>query len=163
MNGFTISTWEDWVPNLPCTTDLDIRSESPLDVGYLPPNTYQTHQPQIATCPGGEIWMTVRLFRVSLAYVGMDSLGSRADISVAYFDRTRAIPIPIADVQEVQAGTLNGHPAVFVKPLTPEGYGLSAILIATDDPEVGFFAVSAFNLPFDELMKVAEGVSCSGC
>jgi hypothetical protein len=163
VNGFTVAPIEEWTPNLPCTSGAEIRADSPLVLVYLPENTYETHEPQIVVCPAGDIWMTTRSFRVSLEYGEIDRPEDRAQVTVAYFDRTRSLPLPIAEFQQVESGTINGHPAVFVKPLTPEGYGRSEILFATDHPTMGFFEVSAWNVPFEETIKIAEGLSCSEC
>jgi len=164
LNGFTVGPYDEWVPNLPCSTsEAKIEKQSPLMVGYLPPNTYETHERQTITCPSDEIWMTVLTFRVSLAYQGADTIGSRAEIRVAYFDRTRALPVPSLQVHEVKAGRVNGRDALFIMPISEDGYGQSMILFATGDSEIGFFEVQAFNLPFEELLKIAEGLSCTEC
>ena len=162
VNGFTVTTPQDFVPNFPCETDIEtVEGVSPVEAGYLPPNTYETQKPSISTCPNGDIWITGHLYRVSLEYGPRDAVG--AVISVAYFDRTRQLDVSRLDIQEIESGTVNGYDAVFIKPITEEGYGRAAILFGTDDAEIGFYSVITSNLPFEETLKIAEGLSCSEC
>jgi hypothetical protein len=60
-----------------------------------------------------------------------------------------------ASPERVSAGTVAGKPAVLVEPLTPEGYGYSAVIVAED---LGLTVVSAFGLPLEETVKIAEGL-----
>jgi hypothetical protein len=60
-----------------------------------------------------------------------------------------------ASPERVSAGTVAGKPAVLVEPLTPEGYGYSAVIVAED---FGLTVVSAFGLPLEETVKIAEGL-----
>ena len=60
-----------------------------------------------------------------------------------------------ASPERVSAGTVSGKPAVLVEPLTPEGYGYSSVIVAED---FGLTVVSAFGLPLEETIKIAEGL-----
>lgn len=60
-----------------------------------------------------------------------------------------------ASPERVSAGTVSGRPAALIKPLTPEGYGQSAVIVAED---FGITIVSAFGLPLEETIKIAEGL-----
>jgi hypothetical protein len=60
-----------------------------------------------------------------------------------------------ASAERVSAGTVGGKPAVLVEPLTPEGYGQSAVIVAED---FGLTIVVAFGLPLEETVKIAEGL-----
>jgi hypothetical protein len=60
-----------------------------------------------------------------------------------------------ASADRVSAATVGGKPAVLVKPLTPEGYGYSVVIVAE---EFGLTSVVAFGLPIEETVKIAEGL-----
>ncbi|MGZ4240389.1 MAG: hypothetical protein ACXVQ7_02105 [Actinomycetota bacterium] len=60
-----------------------------------------------------------------------------------------------AVVQQIQAITVNGRPAVAVKPLTEDGSGNTAIFILTDR---GLLQVGAFDVRFTDLRRVAESI-----
>ena len=60
-----------------------------------------------------------------------------------------------ASAERVSPATVGGKPAVLVKPLTPEGYGYSMVIVAED---FGITSVVAFGLPLEETVKVAEGL-----
>jgi hypothetical protein len=60
-----------------------------------------------------------------------------------------------ASADRVSAGTVGGKPAVLVEPITPDGYGQSAVIVAED---FGITIVSAFGLPLEETVKIAKGL-----
>jgi hypothetical protein len=55
----------------------------------------------------------------------------------------------------LSTGQIAGRPAVVKAPVTPEGYGESAIYIREED---GVTVVGALDLPLEELTRIAEGV-----
>ncbi len=60
-----------------------------------------------------------------------------------------------ASADRVSPGTINGKPAALVAPITPDGYGQSMVIVAED---FGITIVSAFGLPLEETVKIAEGL-----
>jgi len=60
-----------------------------------------------------------------------------------------------ASADRVSAATVGGKPAVLIKPLTPEGYGYSVVIVAED---FGLTVIGADGLPLDETIKIAEGL-----
>jgi hypothetical protein len=60
-----------------------------------------------------------------------------------------------ASADRVSPTTVGGKRAVLIKSLTPEGYGQSAVIVAE---EFGITIVSAFDLPLEETVKIAEGL-----
>jgi hypothetical protein len=76
------------------------------------------------------------------------------DIRISRRQGEHAIPAD-ASAERVSAATVAGKPAVLIKPLTPEGYGYSSVIVAED---FGLTVVSAFGLPLDETIKIAEGL-----
>ena len=80
--------------------------------------------------------------------------GEDVDIYIRRRQGERAIATD-ASPERVSAGTVGGKPAVLVEPLSPEGYGYSAVIVAE---EFGITVVSAFGLPLEETIKIAEGL-----
>ena len=60
-----------------------------------------------------------------------------------------------ASADRVSSATVGGKRAALVKPLTPEGYGYSMVIVAE---EFGLTSVVAFGLPLEETVKIAEGL-----
>ena len=60
-----------------------------------------------------------------------------------------------ASRERVSAATVGGKRAVLVDPITPDGFGQSAVIVAE---EFGITIVSAFDLPLEETVKIAEGL-----
>lgn len=77
----------------------------------------------------------------------------------AYFSISRrqgeqAIAID-ASAERVSAATVGGKPAALVKPLAPDGFGYSMVIVAED---FGITIVSDDGLPIEETVKIAEGL-----
>ncbi len=166
LNGFTVGTGE--VGPLPCPPETATRGpadQHPIKIDYLPPNTFETYELYWWVCENGSTAVAGRFFQVSpVTTDGAEpSQWNSASLTIRFINTERAYPFYIYPFQSVEAGTVNGRLAVFIKPVTPQGYGLSEILITTADPEVGYLEIGASHLPFEELLKVAEGVSCPGC
>ena len=68
---------------------------------------------------------------------------------------SRTAPFP-ADAAQVEAITVDGRPAVAVKSMTEDGSGNTAIFFLT---EKGLLQVGAFDLRFDDLMRVAGSMN----
>ncbi|MCJ7509550.1 MAG: hypothetical protein MUP14_01495 [Dehalococcoidia bacterium] len=60
-----------------------------------------------------------------------------------------------ASADRVSAATVGGKRAVLVKPLTPDGFGRSTVIVAED---FGLTIVSASGLSLEETIKIAEGL-----
>lgn len=92
----------------------------------------------------------------TLAYVQRQWIvrGKDVDIRISRRQGEHAIPTD-ASAERVSAGTVAGKPAVLIEPLTPEGYGYSSVIVAED---FGLTIVSAFGLPLEETVKIAEGL-----
>lgn len=80
--------------------------------------------------------------------------GKDADFRISRRQGEHAIAID-ASAERVSAATVGGKPAVLKKPLTAEGYGRSSVIVAED---FGLTVVSAFGLPLEETVKIAEGL-----
>jgi hypothetical protein len=60
-----------------------------------------------------------------------------------------------ASRERVSAATVGGKRVVLVDPITPDGFGQSAVIVAE---EFGITIVSASGLPIDETVRIAEGL-----
>ncbi len=62
----------------------------------------------------------------------------------------------------VEAGTINGMPAIFVRPANSDhGLGVGQVIVIEDDTGPEFTVLRVYNdngVPFDELVKIAEGI-----
>jgi hypothetical protein len=92
----------------------------------------------------------------TVAYVEREWIIRRddADFRIQCREGERVVDID-ASADRVSASTVRGKPAVLVEPLTPDGYGRSIVIMAED---FGFTVVSAFGLPLEETVKIAEGL-----
>lgn len=113
---------------------------------YLPPGAYEVQSPQMVACDTGQVVHVGRVFELRPSGV---EIGIGRDIG------RRAAPIGHAHASRVEAGAIGGKPAAFVRPVTEEGFGTSWIYVRE---EYGVTGVTAFDLPFEELVKVAEAV-----
>jgi hypothetical protein len=77
-----------------------------------------------------------------------------ADFFISHRQGEQAIDTD-ASAGRVSPATVGAKRAVLIKPLTPEGYGQSAVIVAE---EFGITIVSAFDLPLEETVKIAEGL-----
>jgi hypothetical protein len=90
-----------------------------------------------------------------LAYVERRwNIRGEGDFFITRRQGEQAIDID-ASAERVSAATIGGKRAVLVKPLTPEGYGYSMVIVAED---FGLTSVVAFGLPIEETIKIAEGL-----
>lgn len=90
-----------------------------------------------------------------LAYVDRQWIvRGKGDFFIIRYQGEHAIDIN-ASADRVSPGTINGKPAVLVAPITPDGYGRSGVIVAED---FGITVVSAFGLPLEETVKIAEGL-----
>lgn len=68
----------------------------------------------------------------------------------------------VAPADRVSEGTINGSPAIFVRPADPEfGLGTGQVIVFEDDTEPEFVVLRVFadnGIPFDELVRLAEGI-----
>ncbi|MBI4728121.1 MAG: hypothetical protein HY775_01255 [Acidobacteria bacterium] len=121
---------------------------------YSPPGAGSPSDPERIVCDG-----TAR--SVAVSYPVRTSFGE----SVVRIDRStwdrRAFPIEAAS-DRVGAGVVGGKPAVFVRPIdAASGFGPSEILIIEDDeldPFATILHLATSDLPFEQLLEIAEGV-----
>ena len=78
----------------------------------------------------------------------------KGDFFIIRYQGEQAIDID-ASAGRVSAATVAGKPAVLVAPLTPDGFGQSAVIVAED---FGITIVSADGLPLEETVKIAESL-----
>ncbi len=119
-----------------------------LKFGYLPPGTGEVTPQYAAVCPDG-----------TQAVVGEEFDGYNFLFEV-YFRTGARILLHDAPGGRVSAVTINGLAGVAVAPLTTDGYGSSRIAWVTPN---GMLEVTAMDLPFDEVQKIAEGIRCDEC
>jgi hypothetical protein len=90
-----------------------------------------------------------------LAYVDRQwVIRGKGDFFIIRYQGEQAIDIS-ASADRVSAATVDGKPAALVAPITPDGYGQSMVIVAED---FGITVVSAFGLPLEETVKIAEGL-----
>ena len=130
-------------------TGDEAKAVSPLKLGYLPPNTWEEIV-VAGVCPDGVANVVAYELLVAQQY----------RLPMNYFRSNEAVIHIDASRERVEATTVNGRPGVVVRPLTPEGYGQWAVAFKTDD---GYVEVLAQNIPLEEVIKVAEGVTCADC
>ncbi len=136
-------------------------------MSYLPPDTFEIEVPYVAKCRVGEreiILSAVRDFRNGhpvdpVQRRKMEVMFSAA-IIVGYSDMEPVI-LSTASADRYNAATINGHPAVIVRPVTPEGWGEGRVVFRRDDG--GVVDIFGNNIPLEELLKIAEGVRCASC
>lgn len=119
-----------------------------LDFDYLPPGTAVSTPQYAAVCPDG-----------TQAVVGEEFEGYNFLFEV-YFRTGDQILLHDAPVGRVSPIVIRGLPGVAVAPLTSDGYGSSRIAWVTPN---GMLEVTASDLPFEEVQKIAEGVQCEKC
>ncbi len=154
VNGFRFYTKDDEFQRLPCeSTAVSARNVTadalPFDVTYFPPGTAEEIHPYLQTCPDGTLHFAVRGFAIGAA-----------GFSVAYFGGELAIQNDSIAEDRVQAAEVHGKAGVIVRPITPEGHGESIAVWPAMD---GFMRIYATDLPLEETLKIAEGVTCEGC
>jgi len=133
----------------------------PFELTYLPPDTFEYQPPYVTTCQDGQreiILNAVREFENGRLIEGEANLG--APFTVTYSDMEPVV-LSIAPASRVGATTVNGHPGVIIRPVTPEGYAEGMVVFKRDDG--GTVEIRGTYMPMDELLKIAEGVRCEGC
>lgn len=126
-------------------TDVEQSAYAIATPAYLPPGTFEEMPPSGTSCNGTPVMVTrqLHLNDPSMAYIGIVRL-----IGVNVLDFS-------ASAQRVSAGTVDGKEAVLISPLTPEGFGGSAVVIKET---YGFTKVGGDEVPFDVLLQIAEAM-----
>lgn len=119
-----------------------------LSFGYLPAGTFALSPQHAAICEDG-----------STAGFGQDFATITTGFQVRYSSGERAFPHD-ASAERISEGNVSGQDAVFIRPVNDLGYGRSYIAWATPG---GLLILDASNMPFDESLKIAEGVQCTNC
>lgn len=153
VNGFRLFSFEDGMaPDVPCTLAEgetlvwglpDEAHPSPINPTYLPPGTFAIGPVGILLCPDGTLVEALQDFSVS-----------NATFDIRY-DVGRPIVVHEAAAERVEAGTINGQPAVIIRPLIPEGWGPSQVVFQSGQ---GYLTVLSFDMPLEETLKVAKGL-----
>lgn len=131
--------------------DSDFERFDPIDMmsfDYLLPGTAVSTPQYAAVCPDG-----------TQAAVGEEFDGYNFLFEI-YFRTGDRILLHDAPAARVSPVVINGLPGVSVIPLTVEGYGPSRIAWATQN---GMLEITATDLPFEEVQKIAEGIQCEKC
>lgn len=118
---------------------------APPPPAYLPPGAWAQDEGAAVACRG----------QVIFAFREFVLRPSGVVVEVARSVGRRAVQVPRASAARVGPGEVAGRPAALVRPLTPEGFGPSAVVIRDGTDAV---RVSALDLPFEELLRIAEGV-----
>lgn len=127
---------------------VEFREVSDIEFHYLPPGTYALGPQAASICDDG-----------STAGFGRYFAMRDAEFNVWYEPGDPAIVVQ-ASADRVKADVVNGRPAVVIPPVTAEGFGQSWIVVKMPN---GVLTLGAFGLPFEETLKIAEGVKCPGC
>jgi hypothetical protein len=162
INGIPIVTADDTPRKFPCEdAEASVESvtpeEMPFRIDYLPAGSFEDTEPFLRVCPDGSIYVALRAFRLYPEGVPAGPYGS---ISVRILGGEVGLPHDIFGPHRVKPGTVRGVPAIFIEPWTPEGSGESVVAWPVKG---GILEVYAIDVPFEEVLKVAEGVSCIDC
>lgn len=111
---------------------------------YLPPGTVEAEGAYGEAC-GSDIVLVSRQFQLR-PYGESIGIVLRLGTKTAHVSASR---------ERIVAGSLRGRPAIFIRPVTEEGFGSSHIFIL--EP-YGLTQVGVTDLPFSELQKIAEGL-----
>jgi len=153
--GFRLYLMGDTPRKWPCedaeaTTNDDTPAEKmPFAVSYFTPGTVEEVRPYLRTCPDGAVYYAFRTFHVGPAQYTVSLTGGE-----------RAILNDEWKVGHVKESVVHGQEAVVVEPWHPDGYGSSMVAWPAAN---GFLMVRANALPVQEVLKIAEGVTCPGC
>ena len=139
----------------PGTASVGTADKFPFTLKYLPPNTFETYEPYLMLCPDGAVYGAMRLFQIS---AGGEAF-REAEFKVEFAGAEKSIQAQFLE-QTLSTGSVGGKIGVEVRPLTASGFGRSRVLLPY---EKGYVQVTAYNLPFDEVLRIAEGVSCESC
>jgi hypothetical protein len=135
--------------------EIDPATKTNLDFSL----TYLPEGLRVRGSPGVSKVRCDALTTIVSAHYELDAAAGTAilDIDRELVDRA-AFPIE-ADADRVSAGTVGGHPAVFVN--TNPVNGQSEILVIQDgvfDPDAVVLHIIAYNVSFDDLVRVAAGI-----
>lgn len=124
----------------------------PLEVTYLPPNTFAAIEPEVLVCPDdGTITATV--------HYQIGAPGALASFTIVYGASAAALAYGNGEVAPIE---INGLKGVTVAAQTQRGVetGFSRVTLKTPG---GILEVGGSRMPLDELVKIAQGVRCSVC
>ena len=113
---------------------------------YLPPGTFEPNPATLTKCDDGRLLESDRSFELPPQPVFLE---------IRRTDGKFAAVIQHVSRSRVTTGELNGKEVVLVHPVAPDGWGDSAVIVKG---ESGITAITAVNLPFDEVLKIAKGV-----
>jgi hypothetical protein len=132
-----------------CGDDDFIGFQETQDINhqYLPPGTKALSPLYAAVCPDE-----------TRPVIGQEFAGYNFSFEVFWYGQR--VFRHEASEDRVSETTIGQSPGVAIAPLTSDGYGSSAITWPSPN---GMIAVTALDLPFDQLRKVAEGVRCDVC
>ena len=116
---------------------------------YLPPGTAAEGPQQEVLCADG-----------SVAGAGQHFVVTDGPTFRIWYESGERAFANEATAKGVQAATVQGRPAVIVRPLTEEGFGRTWVVFATKN---GMIQVDAIDMPLDQALKIAEGVRCETC
>ena len=131
----------------PCEA-ADYQPADVLKFAYLPPGTEPTAEQTIALCSNGDIAFVNQEFLYRYGQIG---------ITLRYASKT---VISLSSMERVKQVEVNGRGGVIEEPLIPEGNGYSKVIFPLGD---GFVAIEVTGLPAEQTLKIAEGVTCTGC
>jgi hypothetical protein len=125
----------------------------PLAIGYFPPNSFEIYEPISYLCTDGSLNHSARFFQIS----DHQPYGLAASFTVRFWGGPRivyeSLPEPL-----IEAIDVGGTTALLLKSGLPSGFGSAAVLVPLTG-ETGYIEVSGSDMPADELLKIAEGIS----
>lgn len=137
----------------PTVVPLEAIASTALDIapGYLPPGTEAVGDPPFAVRCGNSTLTAEAYFWVPPDRSN-GRFGGAMDIFRFRGDQAFGLPQPTS---RISARSVANKPAVVVRPLTADGFGDTAILIA--EPW-GLTVVRADGLPLSEVLRIAESI-----
>lgn len=138
------------------SVDPDTSTEFDFTLTYIPAEIKIRENPDVAkwTCDGDALNVT--------SLMTMDTpLGEGTLMVYRATWSQRALDL-MAPSDRVTEGTINGYPAIFVRPADSEfGLGTEQVIVFEDDAEPDYVVLRVFadnGIPFGELVKLAEGI-----
>lgn len=119
-----------------------------LSYGYLPPGTFAMTPQAAAICDSG-----------SVAGFGQQLSTMTSSFDIWYWAGERALAHD-ASSDRISGGSVNGREAVFIRPVTESGFDRSYVAWSTEN---GMIVLDAWMMPFEEILRIAEGVECGSC
>jgi len=136
---------------VPATPEEAAASGMDVSPAYLPEGAVYLPDAEAATKCGNQVVSVYKAWSVPADPVKL-RWGGLLEISCMRADRYVPLDVP---AERMGPGEVLGRPAVFVRPLTEDGFGQSHIIIAD---EYGITWVQADGITFDELLRVAESL-----